>query len=1550
MRTATIAAPFPRQSGRQQSRRWLARAAILGLVLGMLNAAPAFASSVSSAVFTGSTGSALVNGTLYARQGTALTLTVDTSSDTKCVEVAGTALNITSTSPTGKSRWTFATVAGAGEGAQAATAAASPNVSAQGKCTGPSSSMQAAFALDNTGPTVTAGLSPAANAAGWNKANVTAAWSATDAGSGVASGPAPATSSVSANTIGDVKTATATDRVGNTSSGSATIKLDKSNPVVSGSRAPAANAAGWNNSNVTVSFGCTDALSGIKTCTGSGSVLVSAEGANQSVSGTAVDNADNSGTGSVDGISIDKTAPALSGSPSSTANAAGWYNSDVSVAWSAADRLSGLAGPVPSNSTITGEGSGLLASKVASDLAGNTTAADSSPVNIDRTAPTTGISGASKGWSNGTVTVTLSPSDNLSGVATTRYSIDGGSTVSGTTLQLSSEGDHSISYFSTDKAGNTEATQTARVKIDKTAPAISHSFTPLGYLDGAWTNQNVTVTFDCADSGSGVASCTPPAIQSAEGAAQQVIGTATDNAGNTATDTAVLSIDRSAPSLAAASDRAANGAGWYNDSVTVNFTASDALSGIANAPSAQVLGEGANQSAAGTATDAAGNSTSASVTGINIDTTAPVLRAAYPHGWTTADVAVTWTCTDALSGVATGPTNDTVSGEGANLSSSATCTDTAGNTASVTVFGIQIDRASPTTTATVPAPLASGWYADAVDVTLTGLDALSGIATTSYTVDGGATQEYTGPFAFALRGTHVLSFWSTDVAGNAEDAIANSLTLKIDGNAPTTTVINPISPASGWFVTSGIPVAFDASDAESGIAGTYYTIDGGDTLLYGEPFTEELSLGLHTIAYWSVDLAGNVEDARTTEVWVDTVRPSISGLASPEANGYGWNNSNVDVTFACTDANSGIAGCGPDTTVGNEGAGQSVRGDAIDVAGNTSFATVENIRIDKTAPSLSGAATTDSNGAGWYRGDVTVAWTGTDGLSGIDAADEPANSVIDGEGSDLGASATVSDRAGNDAGASVTGIRIDRTPPTLSGAPTTNPNTFGWYRSQVLVDFSCFDALSGVAHCPSSLIFANDGANQSATSTTAGDLAGHESGAAVVSGINVDGTAPSSTANNVCTLVNGYCTGSTATVTVSGVDQVGLSGVRELHYSIDGGAEQVAMGSTKTLNVPLDGSGVGTVSYWAVDYAGNTEAANAVSLKWDNIAPTVMHGLSPAANANDWNNSDLTVTFTATDDDSGSGIARFTDPVNVSVETAGRLVAGSATDTAGNVGTDSVTVKLDKTAPSISAAIASGVVGSNGWYLGPVKVRFSCADALSGIATCTDDMTLTANGANTANGATADRAGNSAATVLSGIKIDMEAPSITSVNVAGGFYTLGAVPAATCSASDSFSGLLGTCAVTVTGGTPNGVGTFLYTATATDSAGNTSVSRGSYKVVYRFDGFLQPINDTAHQIGVATSVFKGGSTVPVKFQLKTASGTVVLSSSAPKWLTPDQGSAMSLPVDESLHTAAADSGSSYRGDGGQYIYNWKTGTGGHYYRIGVLLDDGQAHFVNIGLR
>ena len=1536
-------------------------------------ATPAYASSVTSAAFTGGAGTVSVGGALYAKSGGALILTVNTSSDTKCVDVAG-AFTGHQQSSSAKSTWSFTFTAPVGNGIQAVTATASPGFNPQDKCTGNSGSAQASYTLDNAGPTVTATPTPAANAAGWNKTDVAVAWAASDpGGSGVASGPTPASSTETANGI-VTRTSTATDRLGNVGNGSVTVRIDKVAPTITATQI----SAGFGQP-TTVPFTCDDSTSGggeasgIASCVADGtnppSNSITVTG-NATVTGTATDNAGNTKSLSVEVRNVDTTPPTLSGAPTEQPNGAGWYKGDVTVHWTAADPESGIPTP-PADTTITGEGAGLTSTTSVKNGAGLETTATSSPaVNIDRTAPTTGLSGTSNNWVNGTVTVTLKPADNLSGVASTSYAVDGGPAQTGNSFTLSAEGDHTVSFFSTDKAGNAETAQTAHVKIDKTAPTISHSFTPLSYTDGAWTNADVTVTFDCADQGgSGLASCNDPVAKTAEGEGQQVVGTATDNAGNSASDTAVVSIDKTDPTITAKADRPANGAGWYDDDVTVSFTATDALSGVATKTADKVLGEGANQSASGTATDKAGNSASDSVTGINVDKTDPVLSASFPTGWQSGDATVNWSCTDALSGVPLGgqPADNVVTGEGANLTSTASCTDKAGNVTTNTVSGIKIDRTAPTTTASVPALPASGWYTDPVSVTLTGSDDLSGVAATYYSVDDGATESYTGAFSFGTEGAHTIKFWSKDTAGNLEVPGA-PLTLKIDKTAPTTTAINPISPASGWFVTSGIPFAFDATDADSGVDATYYTIDGGAAQTYGEPFTADLSTGSHTVTYWSVDLAGNKETTKTLTVKVDTVPPTITGSQTPEPNGFGWNNTDVDVKFTCTDADSGIdgvAGCAGDTTLTNDGANQMVHGDAIDVAGNRSSTDFGPVKIDKTKPTLKGVPD-DPNGAGWYKGDVTVTWVGDDGLSGIDPATQPANSAITGEGSNLGAGPkTIADKTGNtSAPASVTGIKIDRTAPSITGLVPAGKNAAGWYRGDVVVGFNCSDptlgdgtAGSGVASCPSDVLLKGDGANQSVTSAPAADKAGNASAGKTVTGINIDGHEPQTTADNQCSATNGYCTGSTANVVLTSTD-VGPSGVKEIHYAINGGSEQVATAATKTVSVPLDGTGTAAVTYYAVDNAGNTEPANQVALKYDNIAPTVTHTVTPAANADDWNNSDVTVHFEAKDTDPGSGVvaSSITPDViaNTETTTSGTVVNGSAKDTAGNVGTDSVTVKLDKTAPSITGAIVSGTKGGNGWYVGPLTVHFTCSDGLSGLAVCPDDVTVTTNGANqSVTGKATDKAGNTATATVSGISIDQEKPTLTTadVNVAGGTYTLGSVPTATCTATDSFSGVA-SCTVTVSAGNTNGVGTFTYTATATDKAGNTTTVTGTYKVIYRFDGFLQPINDTAHQIGATTSVFKAGSTIPAKFQLKNSAGTVVQAATAPAWLTPVKGSSMSAPVDESVYTATGDSGTTYRYDttAAQYIYNWKTGTGGNYWRIGVRVDDGQTYYVNIGLR
>src|SRR2546423_8294629 len=125
---------------------------------------------------------------------------------------------------------------------------------------------------------------------------------------------------------------------------------------------------------------------------------------------------------------------------------------------------------------------------------------------------------------------------------------------------------------------------------------------------------------------------------------------------------------------------------------------------------------------------------------------------------------------------------------------------------------------------------------------------------------------------------------------------------------------------------------------------------------------------------------------------------------------------------------------------------------------------------------------------------------------------------------------------------------------------------------------------------------------------------------------------------------------------------------------------------------------------------------------------------------------------------------------------------------------------------------------------------------------------------------------------------------------------------------------------------------------------------GTLRVIYRWDGFLQPINDTAHQQG-AYSVFKAGSTVPVKFQLKDANGNIVQAAILPGWAIPVAGSSITASINETVYSDPASSGMYFRWDSTsqQYIYNWRTANNqsGRYYRIYAMLDDGQNVYVDI---
>ena len=309
----------------------------LGTVTPMASAA-----SVTSAAFSGGAGTfTAAGGTVFAKEGAALTLTVNTDSQTKCLDLSGA---VTARVLGGGSPQHFPVTAGSGNGLQRVNIVVGNGNNANG-CNGSVGHSTAEFILDNSAPTATATLGPVPNGAGWNKSDVTVTWTGSDGeGSGVSS-VTPATETVTAD--GTVtRTATVTDNLGHTAtSAPVTVKLDKTAPTITGSRTPAANANGWNNTDVTVSFVPSDATSGVKSSTPA--TVLSANGANQSVTGTVVDNADNTASTTVGGINIDKVAPTLSGKPTTDPNAAGWYTGDVAVAWTAADALSGTTGIVP---------------------------------------------------------------------------------------------------------------------------------------------------------------------------------------------------------------------------------------------------------------------------------------------------------------------------------------------------------------------------------------------------------------------------------------------------------------------------------------------------------------------------------------------------------------------------------------------------------------------------------------------------------------------------------------------------------------------------------------------------------------------------------------------------------------------------------------------------------------------------------------------------------------------------------------------------------------------------------------------------------------------------------------------------------------------------------------------------------------------------------------------------------------------------------------------------------------------------------------------------
>ena len=105
-----------------------------------------------------------------------------------------------------------------------------------------------------------------------------------------------------------------------------------------------------------------------------------------------------------------------------------------------------------------------------------------------------------KGWFTSAVTVTLTASDGLSGVAETAYRVDGAAWQTYSGPFLLGDGRHVLEYRAADAAGVMEPTNTARINVDTTGPVFENA-APLGVT----TTSDVTVSWEASDLTSGLA-------------------------------------------------------------------------------------------------------------------------------------------------------------------------------------------------------------------------------------------------------------------------------------------------------------------------------------------------------------------------------------------------------------------------------------------------------------------------------------------------------------------------------------------------------------------------------------------------------------------------------------------------------------------------------------------------------------------------------------------------------------------------------------------------------------------------------------------------------------------------------------------------------------------------------------------------------------------------------------------------------------------------------------------------------------------------------------
>jgi hypothetical protein len=663
----------------------------------------------------------------------------------------------------------------------------------------------------------------------------------------------------------------------------------------------------------------------------------------------------------------DITPPVTNTTLAGTSGANEWYTSDVQVTLSAADDSSGVKetrystdGFVSSNNsytapfTVSAEGTTTIY-YYSVDNGNNAETIKTQQVSIDKTLPasteltTPSSPNGENGWFTGDVDFNVSASDGVSGVAQTFVCKDQSNVCDpqtdniGTSGSVTSEGVNYVRYRSIDAAGNLEGIKVDQISIDKTTPTAE--LQPLFQFDG---DGLVNLQWDSSDATSGVAQ-----IQIYRG--ETLIHTSTSTSGSYVDDL-------SAPA---------------NDGQSFDYHAH--------------------------VKDYSGRLGSSAIKSTTIDLAPPTVPGiiSLPEFTNVLSVLVQWyRAVDTVSGVdlyrlykgavfLTSVTEPDPTGTDTQQQRS--FLDTLVSDGQAYIYNVSaVDRAVPahesaqsdatSTLIDVTAPVTAinldpdapngqnNYYVTSVGITIGCSDAASGCAQINYTLDGGAQAVYSGPILVSTDGSHSISAFSADNAGNTGTTVSKS--FSIDMTPPDTAITG--SPAAQNNLSS-VEFTFTASEG----ATFKCKFDEGAYESCTSPKTYSgITDGQHTFSVAATDAAGNPDATPASFNWLtDVTKPVTEQIVADADNDDALESTSIQLS--ATDAN-GVASI----TYSIDGVPTTVSGDSATAtfpSGTYSFAfyatdAIGNVEVQHSfsytypdnCPAISNAdqADMDSDGIG----------------------------------------------------------------------------------------------------------------------------------------------------------------------------------------------------------------------------------------------------------------------------------------------------------------------------------------------------------------------------------------------------------------------------------------------------------------------------------------------------------------------------------------------------------------------------------------------------------